>query len=100
VSQYTSWSDEEVLQAYEESLVGAWVDAEGDEAAKNRALVNAALDGVGRSDLGIEAMKRKRKWKENVIPAPGTLPETVPIANPDRLAIVQATQPNYTYLNT
>ncbi len=99
MSQYASWTNEQVLQAFEESIVGAWVDAPGDEAAKNRALTNAILDGVGRSDLGIEAVKRQRKWKENVTPAPGTLPETVPIANPDRLAIVQGTTPNYTYLN-
>ena len=46
MSQYASWTDEQVLQAYEESLVGAWVDAPGTEQEKNRALVNAVLDDV------------------------------------------------------
>lgn len=100
MSQYASWTDEQVLQAYEESLVGAWVDAPGTEQEKNRALVNAALDDVGRSDIGIEALKRRRKWGQPPTPPPpGTLPPSTPIANLDRLAIVQATQPNYTYLN-
>lgn len=100
MSQYASWTDEQVLQAFEESVIGAWVDASGTEQEKNRALINAILDDVGRSDLGIEALKRRRKWGQPPVGSPpGTMPPTTPIANPDRLAIVQATQPSYTYLN-
>ena len=97
---YESMTDEEVLQAYGEQLEGVFLDTSGSDAVRWRAVANAALDDVGRSDLGIEAYRRKRRWNEpNPPAAPGTLPPTVPIAKPDKLAIVQGASPNYTYLN-
>lgn len=97
---YESMSDEKVLDAYGEQIQGVFIDTSGSDTVRWRAVVNAVLDDVGRSDLGIEAMKRKRKWNEpNPPAAPGTLPPTTPIAKPDKLAIVQGTSPSYTYLN-
>lgn len=97
---YESMTDEQVLDAFGEGLQGVFLDTSGSDSVRWRAVVNAALDDIGRSDLGIEAMKRKRKWNEpNPPAAPGTLPPTTPIAKPDKLAIVQGTTPSYTYLN-
>lgn len=82
-------TDQEVLAAYTETLRGMFEDTEGSDDERWRAVANAALDDTLRGPLGIEALKRKRKWGQPVPPpAPGTLPPAVPIVNTDRLAIV------------
>ena len=86
---YSTWTDQQILTAFTEGLQNQFIDTDGTEDARWRAVANAALDGILRTPLGIEAVKRKRKWGTPVpAPAPGTLPDAVPIANPDRLAIV------------
>ena len=100
MSTYSSWTDKDLLAAFTEGLMNTFTDTPGTDDERWRAVANAAIDDLGRSELGLEVHKRKRKWNEpNPTLAHGTLPDAVPIANPDRLAIVQGTTPNYTYQN-
>jgi len=80
---YESMSDEEVLDAYGEQIQGVFIDTSGSDTVRWRAVVNAVLDDVGRSDLGIEAMKRKRKWNE---PNPPRCTRHTSTNHPDRKA--------------
>lgn len=86
---YSTWSDTDLLVAGTEALQGAYTDASGTEDDRWRAVLNAALDDMLRTPLGIELLKRRKKWGE---PKTGTqqgqLPDTIIIVNPDRLAIV------------
>ena len=89
MSQYSSLTDEQVLVQFQELLQSAYTDTSGDDDAKWRAVANAALDDALRSPIGIEALKRRRKWGQPLPPpAPGTLPPTIQIINEDKLAIV------------
>lgn len=97
---YSTWSDTDLLVAGTEALQGAYTDTSGTDDDRWRAVLNTALDDLLRGDLGIELLKRKRKWGDPIPnPQPGQLPPTTPIANPDRLAIVSGSSPNWTYVN-
>lgn len=86
---YSTWTNTQLLVAGTEALQNAFLDTSGDDDTRWRAVLNAAIDDMGRSPLGIELLKRKRKWGvPPPNPQPGQLPDAVPIANPDRLAIV------------
>lgn len=86
---YSTWTDIQLLVAGSEALQNAFLDASGDDDTRWRAVLNASLDDMGRSPLGIELLKRKRKWGQPPPnPQPGQLPPAVPIVNLDRLAIV------------
>lgn len=89
MSYYATLSDTQVLVQFKEALQSAYQDTSGTDDDRWNAVVNAALDDVLRTPLGIEALKRRRKWGDPPTPpTPGTPPPTVPIVNNDRLAIV------------
>ena len=89
MSYYAALSDTQVLTQFKEALQSAYQDTSGTDDQRWNAVVNAALDDVLRSPLGLEALKRKRKWGDpQPQTPPGTMPQTVPIVNNDRLAIV------------
>lgn len=86
---YSAYTDQQLLVEFTESLMNTFTDTSGDDDTRWRAVANAAIDGVLRAPLGIEVLRRKRKWGEPTPPPPpGTLPPAVPITNPDKLAIV------------
>lgn len=94
---YSTWTDQELLVSYTEGLMNAFTDTEGDDDTRWQAAANAAIE---RTPLMVELVKRKRKWRQPIPPPPpGTLPDAVPIANPDKLAIVSGSSPNWTYQN-
>lgn len=94
---YSTWSDQDLLVAFSERLMNAFTDTEGDDDTRWRAVANEAIE---RSALMVEVVKRKRKWGQPPPPPPpGQMPDAVPIANPDKLAIVSGSAPNYTYTN-
>ena len=86
---YSTWSDQDLLVAGTEALQSAYLDTSGDDDTRWRAVLNAALDDMLRTPLGIELLKRRKKWGEpSPNPQPGQLPDAIIVVNPDRLAIV------------
>ena len=89
IPNYSTWSDQDLLVAGTEAMQSAYTDTSGTDDDRWRAVLNAALDDMLRTPLGIELLKRRKKWGQPPPnPQPGQLPDAIIVVNPDRLAIV------------